>query len=135
MIIGASDAGAHVDILTTFDYPVAFLALVRKRGTLPIEEVVRRLTSVPADLYGLTDMGRIADRCRADLVLFDPDTVAPGRVNWQNDLPGGAGRLFSAPVGVESVFVNGEEIVHGGAVSGVRSGRLLRSGVDTGPNF
>jgi N-acyl-D-aspartate/D-glutamate deacylase len=135
VIIGASDAGAHVDILTTFDYPVALLALVRQRQTLPLQEVVRLLTSVPADLYGLTARGRITEGYRADLVLFDPDTVAPGRVSWRNDLPGGAGRLFSTPVGIESVFVNGEEIVHGGTVTGVRPGRLLRAGVDTGPNF
>jgi N-acyl-D-aspartate/D-glutamate deacylase len=135
VVIGASDAGAHVDMLSMFDYSVALLALARQRQALPVQEAVRLLTSVPADLYGLKGIGRIADGYRADLVLFDPETVGPGRVSWQNDFPGGAGRLYGAPIGVESVFVNGVEIVHGGSLTGARPGRLLRSGVDTGPNF
>jgi N-acyl-D-aspartate/D-glutamate deacylase len=135
VVIGASDAGAHVDMLSMFDYPVAFLALARQRQALPIQEAVRLLTSVPARLYGLKGMGQIADGYRADLVLLDPETVGPGRVSWQNDFPGEAGRIFGAPIGVESVFVNGVEIVSGGSLTGARPGRLLRSGVDTGPNF
>jgi N-acyl-D-aspartate/D-glutamate deacylase len=135
VVIGASDAGAHVDMLSMFDYPVALLALARQRQVLPIQEAVRLLTSVPAGLYGLRGLGQIADGYRADLVLFDPGTVGPGRVSWQNDFPGGAGRLYGAPTGVESVFVNGMEIVRGGSLTGARPGRLLRSGVDTGPNF
>ena len=135
VVIGASDAGAHVDMLSMFDYPVALLAMARQRQALPIEEAVRLLTSVPADLYGLTEIGRIADGYRADVVLFDPEAVAPGRVSWQNDFPGGAGRISGAPIGIESVFVNGAEIVSSGSLTGARPGRLLRSGVDTGPNF
>jgi N-acyl-D-aspartate/D-glutamate deacylase len=135
VVIGASDAGAHVDMLSMFDYPVALLALARQRQALPIQEAVRLLTSVPARLYGLRGMGQIAAGCRADLVLIDPETVGPGRVTWQNDFPGGAGRLYGAPIGIESVFVNGVEIVSGGSLTGARPGRLLRSGVDTGPNF
>jgi N-acyl-D-aspartate/D-glutamate deacylase len=135
VVLGASDAGAHVDMLSMFDYPVALLALARQRQALPIQEVVRLLTSVPAHLYGLRRMGQIADGYRADLVLFDPETVAPGRVRWENDFPGGSGRLCGAPVGIETVFVNGVEIVSGGSLTGARPGRLLRSGVDTGPSL
>jgi N-acyl-D-aspartate/D-glutamate deacylase len=96
---------------------------------------VRSLTDVPASLYGLRQMGRIADGYRADVVLFDPAAVAPGPVSWRDDLPGGAGRLFSQPAGIEHVFVNGTEIVAQGALTGAVPGRLLRSGIDTGPNF
>ena len=135
VVIGASDAGAHVDMLSTFDYAVALLALARERAALPLPQIVRSLTAVPAALYGMKEMGRIEDGYRADLVLFDPEAVAPGAVRWQDDLPGGAGRLFSEPVGIEHVFVNGTEIVGGGKLTGERPGRVLRAGADTGPNF
>jgi N-acyl-D-aspartate/D-glutamate deacylase len=135
VVIGASDAGAHVDMLSTFDYAVALLAMARRRAALPLPQIIRSLTDVPATLYGMKEMGRIEDGYRADLVLLDPDTVAPGAVRWQDDLPGGAGRLFSEPVGIEHVFVSGTEIVGGGKLTGERPGRVLRAGTDTGPNF
>jgi N-acyl-D-aspartate/D-glutamate deacylase len=135
VVLGASDAGAHVDMLSMFDYPVALLALARQRQALSLEEAVRLLTAVPARLYGLKGMGRIADGYRADLVLFDPERVAPGRVSWKNDFPGGTGRLYGAPIGIESVLVNGVEIVRRGSLTGARPGRLLRSGLDTGASF
>jgi N-acyl-D-aspartate/D-glutamate deacylase len=126
VVIGASDAGAHVDMLSTFDYAVTLLALAREREAMPLEEVIRLLTVVPVSLYGLTNRGRVADGYQADLVVFDPSIVGPGRVTWRNDLPGGAGRLFSEPVGIEHVFVNGREIVAGGKLTGERSGHMLR---------
>ena len=126
VVIGASDAGAHVDMLSTFDYAVALLAMARERQALPLEEVVRLLTDVPASLYRITGRGRVVDGAHADLVIFDPATVGPGRVSWRNDLPGGAGRLFSQPVGIEKVFVNGTEIVAAGKPTGERPGQLLR---------
>jgi N-acyl-D-aspartate/D-glutamate deacylase len=135
VVIGASDAGAHIDMLSTYDYPVALLALAREREGPALPRIVRSLTDVPATLYGLKEMGRLADGYRADLVLFDPETIAPGRVSWRDDLPGGAGRLFSQPVGVERVFVNGTEIAADGELTGERPGRILRAGTDTGPNF
>jgi N-acyl-D-aspartate/D-glutamate deacylase len=128
VIIGASDAGAHVDTISSFDFTTAFLALNRERGAMPVEEAVRRLTSVPATLYGLKDRGRLVPGGAADLVIFDPDTVAPGRVEWRTDLPGGAGRLYGEATGIERVLVNGVEIVVDGALSGARPGVLLRSG-------
>jgi N-acyl-D-aspartate/D-glutamate deacylase len=135
VIMGASDAGAHIDMLSTFDYPVALLAMARERAAMPLPPLIRSLTDVPATLYGMRDMGRIEDGFRADVLLFDPDVIAPGRVSWQDDLPGGAGRLFSQPVGIEHVFVNGTEIASAGTLTGERPGRVLKAGIDTGPNF
>jgi N-acyl-D-aspartate/D-glutamate deacylase len=135
VVLGASDAGAHVDMMSMFDYPVALLAMAREHPAPPIAQIIRSLTDVPASLYGMTDMGRIQDGYRADVVLFDPDAIAPGRVSWVDDLPGGGGRLFSEPVGIEHVFVNGTEILDAGKLTGDRPGRVLRSGADTGPNF
>jgi N-acyl-D-aspartate/D-glutamate deacylase len=131
VIIGASDAGAHVEILSTFDYAVVLLALARERETLTLAEAVNKLTDVPARLYGLAGRGRLVEGAWADLVVFDPDTVGPGAPGWRNDLPGGAGRIYNEPTGIDQVVVNGTQILGPGGLTGERPGRVLRSGTDT----
>jgi N-acyl-D-aspartate/D-glutamate deacylase len=131
VVLGASDAGAHLDLLATFDWATRFLALTRDMGVMPIEEAVQRITGVQADLYGLTDRGHIREGAIADLVLFDPASIGPGRVAWRDDLPGGAGRLYGEASGIERVFVDGREIVDGGNLTGDQPGHVLRSGSDT----
>ena len=126
MLIGASDAGAHVQVLSTFDYTTSFLALVREHGGMDVATAVRKLTDVPARLYGLTDRGRIAEGAFADLVVFDPDTVGPGEQSWRDDLPGGAGRIYKEPTGIAHVVVNGTEIVGPEGITGERPGAVLR---------
>ncbi|HEY2998560.1 MAG TPA: amidohydrolase family protein [Acidimicrobiales bacterium] len=131
-VVGASDAGAHLDMLATFSFSTDLLAFgVREHGLLSTEEAVRLLTSVPADLYGLMDRGRLAEGSVADLVVFDEATVGPEEVSTRFDLPGGAGRLYAGAHGVEHVVVNGVPIVAAGALTGATPGTLLRSGRDT----
>ena len=133
VILGASDAGAHLDFIATFNYTTAFLGdSVRDRGLMALEEAVHLLTDVPARLYGLKGRGRLAEGWAADVVVFDPDRIAPGAVGLRADLPAGAARLYSEPEGVEHVLVNGTEIVSPGATfTPARPGTLLRSGRDT----
>ena len=133
VVLGASDAGAHLDFIATFNYTTALLGpSVRDRGLMGLEEAVHRLTDVPARLYGLTGRGRLAEGWAGDLVVFDPATIDPGRVGMRADLPGGAARLYSEPAGVEHVVVNGTEIVGPGATfTEARPGTVLRSGRDT----
>jgi N-acyl-D-aspartate/D-glutamate deacylase len=132
VVLGASDAGAHVESISTFNYATSLLGeSVRGRRLLSLEEAVRLLTDVPARLYGLRGRGRIAEGNVADMVLFDETTVDPGAVETRWDLPADAPRLYSEPHGVEHVFVNGTEIVHRNQLTGVRPGTLLRSGVHT----
>lgn len=133
VILGASDAGAHLDFIATFNYTTAFLGdSVRDRGLMGLEEAVHKLTDVPARLYGLTGRGRLAEGWAADVVVFDPERIAPGPVGMRADLPAGAARLYSEPEGVEHVLVNGVEIVGPGATfTAARPGTLLRSGRDT----
>jgi N-acyl-D-aspartate/D-glutamate deacylase len=131
VIVGASDAGAHVEMLATFDYSVVLLALARERGTLSLPEAVNKLTDIPARLYGLADRGRLVEGAWADVVVFDPDTVGPGAPGWRNDLPGGAGRIYNEPTGIDHVVVNGTEIVGPDGLTGDRPGKVLRSGTDT----
>src|SRR5579862_2022251 len=95
-IIGASDAGAHLDFSANFDYHVYVLAhAVREHQVLGLEEAVHYLTDVPASLYGLRGRGRVAPGCHADLVLFEETTIGPGPIHTRHDLPAGAGRLYA----------------------------------------
>jgi N-acyl-D-aspartate/D-glutamate deacylase len=131
-LVGASDAGAHLDMIDSFSYATTLLArAVRERGLLPLEEAVQMLTDAPARLYGLRDRGRIALGAWADLVVFDPTAIGPGPIQMRYDLPGGAGRIYGASDGVDRVFVAGTEAVAAGEFTDARSGRVLRSGRDT----
>jgi len=131
-MIGASDAGAHLDMIAAFRYTTGFLQeAVRERRLLPLEEAIHRLTLQPARLYGLRGRGVISEGAHADLVVLDPDTVGSGPVGTRFDLPGGAGRLYADAVGIDHVFVAGREIAAGGAYTGELAGRVLRSGADT----
>ena len=131
-IVGASDAGAHLDMIDSFAYSTTLLArAVRERDLLSMEEAVHYLTGAPAELYGLHERGRIAPGLCADLQVFDPTTVGPGPVSMRFDLPGGAGRVYGEAVGVHHVLVNGVPCVEHGELLSARPGRLLRSGTDT----
>jgi N-acyl-D-aspartate/D-glutamate deacylase len=131
-VVGASDAGAHLDLFCTVPYTTFLVGeAVRDRALLSIEEAVHLLTDVPARLYGLTGRGRVAPGWIADLVLFDPERVKPGRERTVSDLPGGASRLTADAEGVEHVLVGGTEVVRAGAFTDARPGTFLRSGRDT----
>ena len=131
VLLGASDAGAHLDLISTFDWCTAFLALNRQRQVLTLEHAVHRITGALAAAYGIRDRGVVAVGAMADVVVFDAASIAPGPVRWRQDLPGGAGRLYGEGVGIEHVLVNGVEIVAHGALTGAQPGGVLRSGRDT----
>ncbi len=128
VVIGGSDAGAHHDMLATFGFFTDFVGpTVRDRGLITLEDAVRKVTSVPADLYGLRDRGRLAPGAHADVVIFDPETVGTGPVGLRTDMPGDQSRLFAPAVGVDEVLVNGVTVVAGGDVAGATPGSVLRS--------
>jgi len=131
-LLGGSDAGAHLDLLATFNYPTIILAeAVRRYGVLSLEEAVHHMTEEPAHLYGIVDRGTVAEGSYADLVVLDPATVASHEVAMRYDLPGGAGRLYAESEGIDHVVVNGSPILEDGALLPARNGSLLRSGRDT----
>jgi N-acyl-D-aspartate/D-glutamate deacylase len=131
-VIGASDAGAHLDLLASFNYTTALLgSAVRQRRLLPIEEAIHLLTEVPARLYGLVDRGQLHEGWHADIVVIDPTAVDTDQVGMRFDLPGGAGRLYAGAQGIDQVIVNGEIIVQQGTFTTARPGAVLRSGRDT----
>jgi N-acyl-D-aspartate/D-glutamate deacylase len=132
VMLGGSDAGAHVDLMCHANYPTVVLGeAVRHRGLLSLEEAVEMMTNRPARHYGLRHRGRIAEGWLADLVVFDPTRVASQPTTIERDLPGGGERLHAGSLGVDHVFVGGDEVVTAGVVTDERPGRVLRSGRDT----
>jgi N-acyl-D-aspartate/D-glutamate deacylase len=131
-VIGASDAGAHLDMIAAFRYATGMIEeAVREHGLLPLEEAIHMLTASPARLYGLRDRGVLREGALADLVVFDEDAIGSQPVGTRFDLPGGAGRLYADATGIDVVMVNGTEIVRDGGYTGERPGTLLRAGRDT----
>jgi N-acyl-D-aspartate/D-glutamate deacylase len=131
-VVGASDAGAHLDMIDTFSYSTSLLGPgVREKGLLSLEAAIQQLTDVPARLYGVRDRGRIAEGWWADIVVFDPESVGAGPIHFRDDLPTGASRLYAEADGIEHVLVNGVEIVRGREFTGATPGRVMRSGRDT----
>jgi N-acyl-D-aspartate/D-glutamate deacylase len=131
-LIGGSDAGAHLDRMCGANYPTSFLGdCLRNRKLVPMEQAVHWMTQAPADLFGLHDRGRVAEGLRADLFVFDPETVASEPATLVEDLPGGSPRLIADSIGVRRVLVNGIETVVDGTPTGNLPGTLLRSGRDT----
>ena len=115
-VIALSDAGAHLSFLCDAGYGLHLLGhWVRERGTFDLPTAVRKLTSVPATIYGIPGRGRLAPGYAADLLLFDPATVGSGPPRRVRDLPGGHARIVRDPLGVHGVWVNGVPVGEAGA--------------------
>jgi N-acyl-D-amino-acid deacylase len=129
VLLGLGDGGAHLDMLCDAGYPTYVLGTwVRERKAITLEEGVRRMTSDPADFFGIKDRGRLQPGLAADVAIFDPATVgSAGRPERRYDLPGGAKRMVMRSQGVEFTLVNGEITWERGALTGAAAGRVLRS--------
>jgi N-acyl-D-amino-acid deacylase len=127
--IALSDAGAHLSFLCDAGFGLhLFGHWARERGDLTLEEAVKRVTSDVAAAYRIKDRGRLTAGAWADLLLFDPKTVARGAKRRVNDLPTGADRLDTPAVGVRGVWINGVRVIdaHGRVAECGRPGRVLR---------
>ncbi|WP_329451667.1 D-aminoacylase [Streptomyces sp. NBC_01724] len=132
VLLGGSDAGAHLDRMCGAPYTTRFLGdCLRGRKLVPLEQAVKMLTDDPAQLFGLRDRGRIQEGFHADLVLFDPERIDAGPATLVHDLPGDSPRLDSKAIGIVSVRVNGVETLRDDKVTGAVPGTVLRSGRDT----
>ncbi|MEK6243299.1 MAG: amidohydrolase family protein [Pseudomonadota bacterium] len=129
MLLGLGDGGAHLDMLCDSGYPTFVLGTwVRERKVLTLEEAVRRMTSDPADFFGIRDRGRLKPGLAADIAIFDPATVGSmGRPERRYDLPGGAKRMVMRSQGIEYSIVNGAVTWEKGALTGATAGTVLRS--------
>ncbi len=132
-VIALSDAGAHASQLCDACYSTHLLGhWVRERKTFTIEQAVHQLTQRPAEMFGITDRGVLAQGRPADVVVFDPATVGPGPLKRVYDLPAGADRLIAEASGIDAVIVNGRVIRRDGkdavAANDRLPGRVLRHG-------
>ena len=133
-VLGLSDAGAHASQLCDACFSTHLLGhWVRDKGTIPLARAIRMLTSRPAEVFGLTDRGSLADGKPADVVVFDLETVGASDLERVYDLPAGQDRLISKASGIEAVIVNGVllrernvDVIEPGAKD--LPGRLLRNG-------
>ncbi|ODT16316.1 MAG: hypothetical protein ABS35_28765 [Kaistia sp. SCN 65-12] len=132
-IIALSDAGAHANQLCDACYSTHLLGhWVREKKTFTVEEAVHNLTQRPAEMFGITDRGVLAEGRPADVVVFDPKTVGPGPLKRVYDLPAGADRLVAEANGIAAVIVNGRLVRQGNkdmvTANDKLPGRLLRHG-------
>lgn len=127
VVLGFSDSGAHVSQMSDASIQTHFLAhWVREREDFTLPEAVRMLTLEPARAYNFADRGLVREGMKADLNVFDPDTVAPTMPELVYDLPGGARRLVQQSVGFRATLVAGEVLIDDGVATEARPGRLVR---------
>ncbi|MDB5840577.1 MAG: amidohydrolase [Herminiimonas sp.] len=119
-LITLSDAGAHLTFFNDAGFGLHLLGhWSRDLRAMSMSEAVRQLTSLPAGIFGFEGRGLIREGYAADLLLFDPKTVARGPSHRVFDLPGGAPRLHTDAVGVHGVWVAGQMVANeNGMLSG-----------------
>jgi N-acyl-D-aspartate/D-glutamate deacylase len=126
-VVTFSDSGAHVSQLMDASLQTHLLShWVREKRAFTLEQAVRMLTLVPATYWGFADRGLIREGMAADLMVFDPATIAPEMPEVVDDLPAGARRLIQRARGIAATVVNGEVLLRDGKPTGALPGRLLR---------
>jgi N-acyl-D-aspartate/D-glutamate deacylase len=127
VMIGQSDAGAHMGYDARFGYSTAFLGCwVRDHGIMSLEEAVNKLTFRVASVFGLSDRGLLRPGFAADIAMFDPATVNTLEPEYVQDLPANETRMIQKAAGVPHTVVNGEVVIQDGAPTGAFPGKVLR---------
>ena len=125
-VVTFSDAGAHV--ATTLN-PIHTYLLghwVRQARAVTLEAAIRKITFDIAAFWGLKGRGLLRQGNYADIVVFDPETVAPAMPSMVRDLPSGAKRLLQKAIGIQATVVNGQTLLENGEHTGALPGRLMR---------
>ena len=109
--ISLSDAGAHLTFFCDAAFGLHLLGhWSRDLGVLDTAQAVHRLTGQPAKLFGIEGRGLLKPGYAADLMVFDPATVARGPKRRAHDLPAGAARLTTTAVGLHGTWINGARV-------------------------
>ncbi len=131
-VLGLADGGAHCNLICDASTPTWMLthwARDRSRGPgLALPEVVRKMTSETARLFGMTDRGVIAPGLRADLNVIDHDGLTLHEPELVHDLPAGGSRFLQRATGYDATVVAGEVTREHDAFTDARPGRLVRGG-------
>lgn len=132
VVLGLADGGAHVGQILDASQPTWFLTYwVRERRHITIERAIQRLTADGADLFGLTDRGRLIPGGYADVNLIDFDGLSLGLPEIQRDFPHGAARFVQRARGYVATIVNGAVALENGEHTGALTGTVLRGGSAT----
>jgi N-acyl-D-amino-acid deacylase len=127
VLVGTSDAGAHVLFGADFGYGTTLLGLwVRERQVMTLEQAVNKLTFHVASIFGLQGRGLLRPGYAADITLFDPNTVNAEEPEWASDFPAGTKRMIQRSVGVPYTIVNGTVINDQGRMTGDLPGQVIR---------
>jgi N-acyl-D-amino-acid deacylase len=127
-VVGLSDGGAHVQFHSNVSNPTRLLGYwVREKQIMSLEHAVRRLTYDSASAFGIYDRGLVQPGMAADLVVFDPDTVAPVREDVVHDFPANGWRMRELAEGIHYTVVNGEVLLEKGQHTGSHPGRVIRN--------
>ncbi len=128
-VVTFSDSGAHVSQIMDASLQTHLLShWVRAKQAMSLEQAVRMLSFEPATHWGFLDRGLIREGMAADLLVFDPETIAPEMPEVVRDLPAGARRLTQRARGIAATVVNGEVVLRDGKPTGALPGQLLRGG-------
>jgi N-acyl-D-amino-acid deacylase len=95
---------------------------------MTLELAIKRITSEPANFFGIRERGQLKQGWKADITIFDYQTVnSARRAKMAYDLPGGGRRLVMPAEGIEYTIVNGRMSYEHGTQSGALAGEVMRS--------
>ncbi|MCY4531623.1 MAG: amidohydrolase family protein [Gammaproteobacteria bacterium] len=125
---GLGDAGAHVSQMIDSGWTTFILShWHRDTGVYSLQEAVRRISNVPAGVLGLHDRGTLEVGKRADLNVFDINSLEERMPQIVHDFPFGAPRFIQRAVGYKTTICNGQVILRDDELTGDCGGRILRS--------
>jgi N-acyl-D-aspartate/D-glutamate deacylase len=127
-VVGLTDGGAHVQFHSNVSNPTRLLGYwVREKKIMSLERAVQRLTFDSAAAFGIYDRGLVQPGMAADLVVFDPDTVAPRKEDVVHDFPANGWRMRELADGIHYTVVNGDVLLEKGEHTGAHPGRVLKN--------
>lgn len=126
VMAGSSDGGAHLGSFTGADYSTRLLSEWVPAGALSLEQAIWRLTGMPATVHGLRDRGFLRAGAWADVVVYDPATLAAGEAYLARDFPAATERYVVDAAGYRATVVNGQILVEDGAHTGALPGHVVR---------